>query len=205
MGCGSRVLPLMKFGIDLPPQIRVYGAFFLYSFCMGSLFPRIPDIQHAMGVGEGALGLALIGAALGTLVSLTFAGSPAGKDRLSPHAADLPAAAGTVLCHRRAGAVARDAVPAADAGRGDHRGHRDHRQPGGRPGRACHRPAHHEPLACLLEHRLFQLGHDRRLHRPDRAVAAMASVPDGAGGGDRGGARPGQIRGGRASQRRQHR
>jgi MFS family permease len=64
----------MKFGIDMPPQLRVYAAFFVYSFCMGSIFPRLPDIQHAMGVAEGALGLALIGTAVGTLTSLTFAG-----------------------------------------------------------------------------------------------------------------------------------
>lgn len=64
----------MKFGIDMPPQLRVYAAFFVYSFCMGSIFPRLPDIQHAMGVAEGALGLALIGTAVGTLISLTFAG-----------------------------------------------------------------------------------------------------------------------------------
>ncbi|KKB78659.1 MFS transporter [Devosia soli] len=64
----------MRFGIDLPPQIKVFGAFFVYSFCMGSIFPRLPDIQTAMGVGEGALGLALIGSACGTLISLTFAG-----------------------------------------------------------------------------------------------------------------------------------
>jgi len=64
----------MRFGIDLPPHIKVFGAFFIYSFCMGSLYPRLPDIQEAMNVGEGALGLALIGAGLGTLISLTFAG-----------------------------------------------------------------------------------------------------------------------------------
>ncbi|AKR57722.1 MFS transporter [Devosia sp. H5989] len=64
----------MRFGLELPPQWRVYGAFLLYSFCMGSLFPRLPDLQHAMGVAEGALGLALIGTAVGTLISLTFAG-----------------------------------------------------------------------------------------------------------------------------------
>ncbi|WP_375452339.1 MFS transporter [uncultured Devosia sp.] len=64
----------MKLGIDMPPQLRVYAAFFVYSFCMGSIFPRLPDIQRAMGVAEGALGLALIGAAVGTLISLTFAG-----------------------------------------------------------------------------------------------------------------------------------
>ena len=64
----------MRFGIDLPPQIKVFGAFFIYSFTMGSLYPRIPAIQSFMGVGEGALGLSLVGAALGTLLSLTFAG-----------------------------------------------------------------------------------------------------------------------------------
>ena len=64
----------MKIGLDLPPHFRVFGAFFVYSFCMGSLYPRLPDIQRHMDVGEGALGLALIGAALGTLLSLTFAG-----------------------------------------------------------------------------------------------------------------------------------
>ncbi|SFV38068.1 Predicted arabinose efflux permease, MFS family [Devosia crocina] len=64
----------MRFGIELPPQIKVFGAFFIYSFAMGSIFPRLPDIQTAMGVGEGALGLALIGSATGTLISLTFAG-----------------------------------------------------------------------------------------------------------------------------------
>jgi MFS family permease len=64
----------MTFGLDLPPQMRVYGGFFVYSFCMGSLPPRLPDIQAAMGIEEGALGLGLIGAALGTLISLSFAG-----------------------------------------------------------------------------------------------------------------------------------
>ncbi|MBN9308852.1 MAG: MFS transporter [Devosia sp.] len=64
----------MRFGIELPPQRRVYGGFFIYSFCMGSLPPRLPDIQHAMGVQEGALGFGLIGAAVGTLISLSVAG-----------------------------------------------------------------------------------------------------------------------------------
>lgn len=64
----------MRFGIELPPQQRVYGGFFIYSFCMGSLPPRLPDIQRAMGVEEGALGFGLIGAALGTLISLSVAG-----------------------------------------------------------------------------------------------------------------------------------
>ena len=64
----------MRFGLVLPPQISVFGAFFIYSFCMGSMFPRLPDIRAAMNVAEGMLGLALIGSAVGTLISLTFAG-----------------------------------------------------------------------------------------------------------------------------------
>jgi MFS family permease len=63
----------MKFGLDLAPQHRVYGAFAIYSFCMGNIFPRLPDIQHSMGIPEGALGLGLIGTPVGTLISLTFA------------------------------------------------------------------------------------------------------------------------------------
>jgi MFS family permease len=63
----------MRFGLDLAPQHRVYGAFAIYSFCMGNIFPRLPDIQHHMGVPEGALGLGLIGTPIGTLIALTFA------------------------------------------------------------------------------------------------------------------------------------
>ena len=64
----------MQFGLELPPQMRVYGGFFVYSFTMGTLPPRLPAIQQAMAVETGALGFGLIGAAVGTLVSLTFAG-----------------------------------------------------------------------------------------------------------------------------------
>jgi MFS family permease len=51
---------------------RVFAAFFLYAFALGGLYPRIGEIQQAMGVGEGALGMALIGTAAGTMVSLTW-------------------------------------------------------------------------------------------------------------------------------------
>ena len=33
----------MRIGFELPPQQRVYGGFFIYSFCMGSLPPRLPE------------------------------------------------------------------------------------------------------------------------------------------------------------------
>ncbi len=64
----------MRFGLNLPPQQRVYGGFFVYSFCMGSLPPRLPDLQRMMQIGAGALGFGLIGAAAGLLVSLSFSG-----------------------------------------------------------------------------------------------------------------------------------
>lgn len=63
-----------KLGLNMPMHRRVFASFFLYAFCIGGFFPRSAEIQRSMGVGEGALGLALIGVAAGTLVSLTFGG-----------------------------------------------------------------------------------------------------------------------------------
>jgi MFS family permease len=63
----------MKFGLDLAPHHKVFGAFAIYSFTMGNIFPRFADIRNFMGVEEGAFGFGLIGAPVGTLISLTFA------------------------------------------------------------------------------------------------------------------------------------
>lgn len=64
----------MSFGFSAHPQRRVFAAFFVYSLALGGIFPRLGDIQLAMGIKEGALGAALMGTALGTQVSLMFAG-----------------------------------------------------------------------------------------------------------------------------------
>lgn len=61
-----------RWTLPLTSVQRVFAAFFLYSFCLGGLYPRIGEIQTGMGVGEGALGLALIGTAAGTMISLTW-------------------------------------------------------------------------------------------------------------------------------------
>jgi MFS family permease len=63
----------MQFGLTLAPQHRVYAAFAIYSFSLGNIFPRLPQIQHAMGIGEAALGFGLLGIPIGTLIALTFA------------------------------------------------------------------------------------------------------------------------------------
>lgn len=63
----------MSLGLSLSPERRVFAAFAIYSFAMGNIFPRLPDIKQAMAIREGALGLGLIGVPAGTLVSLTLA------------------------------------------------------------------------------------------------------------------------------------
>jgi hypothetical protein len=48
--------------------------FFLFASCSGSFFARVPDLQLALGAGEGAFGVTLVGTSVGTLAALTFAG-----------------------------------------------------------------------------------------------------------------------------------
>jgi MFS family permease len=60
-------------GLRLRPERRVFAGFAVHALTMGSLFPRLPEIRDAMGVGEGALGLGLIGVPVGTLIALTTA------------------------------------------------------------------------------------------------------------------------------------
>lgn len=40
----------MRFGLDLPPQFRVFGGF--YSFCMGSLSPLALTFVFAGALGR---------------------------------------------------------------------------------------------------------------------------------------------------------
>jgi MFS family permease len=63
-----------RIGLSLPAHHRVFAAFFVYAFGFGGFFPRLAELQHSMGVSEGALGLGLIGTAVGTLIALSFAG-----------------------------------------------------------------------------------------------------------------------------------
>jgi MFS family permease len=58
----------------ITPARLVMTIFVMHSFVMTNWFPRIPDMQAKLGVGTGDLSLGLLGASIGTLVSLPFAG-----------------------------------------------------------------------------------------------------------------------------------
>ena len=57
----------------LRPQNGIFLAFGIYALSGGAIFPRLGDMQHQMGIGEGMLGMSVIGAALGVQLSLLFA------------------------------------------------------------------------------------------------------------------------------------
>ncbi|PYB77132.1 MFS transporter [Rhizobium wuzhouense] len=56
----------------IPPQFRVYIAFFLFAMSTGAMFSRLPDLQAHLSVNKAELGMTLIGMAIGSLISLTF-------------------------------------------------------------------------------------------------------------------------------------
>ena len=60
--------------LSFPAHRRVFACFFLYAFGLGGMFPRLGELQRSMAISEGQLGLGLVGAACGTLFSLSFAG-----------------------------------------------------------------------------------------------------------------------------------
>ena len=63
-----------RVGLAMPAHRRVFAGFFMYAFGFGGFFPRLGELQVTMGLTEGQLGIGLIGAAVGTLFSLTFGG-----------------------------------------------------------------------------------------------------------------------------------
>ena len=47
------------------PKEAVFVSFFLYAFSLGTLFPRLGDLQTQMNIDKATLGFALIGLPLG--------------------------------------------------------------------------------------------------------------------------------------------
>jgi len=69
-------------GPEPPPRaarLAVVAIFSLNGVALGSWFVRIPAIQEKLGLGEGLLGVALLGAAVGALVSMPLAGALASR------------------------------------------------------------------------------------------------------------------------------
>lgn len=58
----------------MSPHRLIMPIFFLQPIAFGSWLPRIPDVQHHLGVGPAGLALALLGLPVGTLLTLPFAG-----------------------------------------------------------------------------------------------------------------------------------
>jgi MFS family permease len=59
--------------MHIQPQHRIYACFFLFATSIGALLSRLPDLQVALDINKSELGLTLIGAAIGALISITFA------------------------------------------------------------------------------------------------------------------------------------
>lgn len=55
------------------------AVFFVNGAVLASWVPRIPDVQERLGLGEGALGVALLGVAAGALVAMPLAGRALGR------------------------------------------------------------------------------------------------------------------------------
>ena len=55
------------------------AVFFVNGAVLANWVPRIPDIQQELGLGEGALGIALLGVAAGALVAMPLAGRALGR------------------------------------------------------------------------------------------------------------------------------
>jgi len=55
------------------PKDAVFVSFFLYAFSLGTLFPRLGDLQIQMNIDKATLGFALIGLPLGVQITLLFA------------------------------------------------------------------------------------------------------------------------------------
>ena len=53
--------------------------------------PHIPEVKDRLGLNDGTLGLALLGAPVGSVIAMLAAGAPSPGGAASAGAADLPA------------------------------------------------------------------------------------------------------------------
>ena len=78
-------------------RVAVTGVFFLNGAVFASWYARLPDIQERLDIGTGALGLALLGAPVGLLIALPFAGALVARIGSRPLVAAAPFTLATVV------------------------------------------------------------------------------------------------------------
>jgi MFS family permease len=71
-------------------RVAVTAVFFLNGAVFSSWYARLPDIQEELGIGTGALGVALLGAPLGLLVAQPVAGAVVARIGSRPLVAAAP-------------------------------------------------------------------------------------------------------------------
>jgi len=69
----------LRIFLQHPPSFGAGMAFAIMSLLFGTWITRIPDIQSQTGLGEGALGLALLGMPIGALAIMPFLGTLTGR------------------------------------------------------------------------------------------------------------------------------
>jgi MFS family permease len=79
------------------PRAAVTAIFFANGAVFSSWYARLPQIQEGLGIGPGALGLALLGAPLGLLVAQPLVGAVVAKRGSRPVVAAAPLYMGTVV------------------------------------------------------------------------------------------------------------
>ena len=60
-------------------RIAIASLFFVHGGVLGSWVVHIPTVQQRLAIGEGTLGLALLGTSLGAILAMPFAGGATGK------------------------------------------------------------------------------------------------------------------------------
>jgi MFS family permease len=60
--------------LDRWPRVAVIAVFFVHGFFFASWTAHIPQLQHHLGLSDGRLGLALLGAPVGSVVAMVVAG-----------------------------------------------------------------------------------------------------------------------------------
>ncbi|MGF1473081.1 MAG: MFS transporter [Rubrobacteraceae bacterium] len=71
----SFATPVPRSTPPVAARIAVLGVFFLNGVVLATWVVRIPAIQQELGLGEGLLGVALLGAAVGAMVAMPLAGA----------------------------------------------------------------------------------------------------------------------------------